>query len=90
MSHIKEYVDKLTRVYERYTEYVRTNPAATAQLESTVRTLSYLIAGESRQHLFKLVSMAQSKAQVAAEAVLRLSISCASLQLRDNTFSFHS
>lgn len=52
MSHVKEYVDKLGRYYERYTEYVRRNPDATAHLESTVRTLSYLIAGQ-RHHPIK-------------------------------------
>lgn len=40
------YMDKLSRVYARYQEYVRTNPAAASHLESTVRALSYLIAGE--------------------------------------------
>lgn len=37
--------EKLTRCYERYREYVTKNPTAITQFESTVRTLSYLIAG---------------------------------------------
>lgn len=53
MSHIKECVDKLGQYYERYTEYVRRNPGATAHLESTVRTLSYLIAGQPHHSIKK-------------------------------------
>uniref|UniRef100_A0A672SS75 Peroxisomal membrane protein PEX16 n=1 Tax=Sinocyclocheilus grahami TaxID=75366 RepID=A0A672SS75_SINGR len=39
-------MDKLSRIYERYQEYVRSNPAAASHVESAVRALSYLIAGE--------------------------------------------
>ena len=53
------YIDKLTRIYERYIEYVTKNPAATAQLESTVRTLSYLIAGESSSKFTHKFSLSQ-------------------------------
>ncbi|XP_034039231.1 peroxisomal biogenesis factor 16 isoform X3 [Thalassophryne amazonica] len=54
MSHVKVYVDKLNAVCERYSEYVSRNPAVTAQLENTVRTLSYLIAVYSASNLLVL------------------------------------
>jgi len=61
------YMDKLSRVYERYKEYVRTNPAAASHLESTVRALSYLIAGEtvcqseSKHTLSRLVKQCRAR-----------------------------
>uniref|UniRef100_A0A8C1UVH5 Peroxisomal membrane protein PEX16 n=1 Tax=Cyprinus carpio TaxID=7962 RepID=A0A8C1UVH5_CYPCA len=50
------YMDKLSRIYERYQEYVRSNPAAASHLESTVRALSYLIAVYSASNLLVLLN----------------------------------